>query len=110
MPRKMPRKKNRHDRPNRHRGTTFDSFLQDEGLYAEVTARAIKDVLSEQLVTAMEQEGISKTEMARRLDTSRSALDRLLDPEDPNLNLKVFTLAKVAAALGKRMELRFIDA
>jgi hypothetical protein len=100
----MPRKKNKHE------GSTLESFLREEGIYAEVTARAIKEVLAEQLAETMEREGISKSEMARRLETSRSALDRLLDPEDPNLNLKVFTLAKVAETLGKRMEFRLSDA
>jgi DNA-binding NtrC family response regulator len=100
----MPRKKNKHE------GSTLESLLREEGIYAEVTARAIKEVLAEQLAETMEREGISKSEMARRLETSRSALDRLLDPEDPNLNLKVFTLAKVAEALGKRMEFRLSDA
>ena len=91
---------------NRQEGDSCDRVLQEDGLYAEVTARAIKRVVAESLSEAMEREDISKTEMAKRLDTSRSALDRLLDPEDENLNLKVFTLAKVAETLGKRMDFR----
>ena len=97
-------------RRNKHEGGPLEDFLREEGIYAEVTARAIKEVIAEQLADVIEREGVTKTEMARRLGTSRSALDRLLDPDDPNLNLKVFTLAKVAEALGKRMEFRFKDA
>ena len=59
-------------------GSSFDSWLREEGIYEEVTATAIKRVLSRQLEAAMAEKGLSKTEMARRMQTSRAALNRLL--------------------------------
>lgn len=89
---------------NKHTGSSFDSWLQEEGIYEEVTASAIKRVLARQITDEMNKQSITKSEMARRMDTSRSALDRLLDPEsETTLN----TLTKAAHAVGRslRMEL-----
>ncbi len=89
---------------NKHTGSSFDSWLQDEGIYDEVTASAIKRVLARQITEQMSEQRITKSEMARRMDTSRSALERLLDPErDSTLT----TLTKAAHAVGRslRMEL-----
>ena len=85
-------------RENRHRGSSVEAFLREEGLYEAVSARAIKEVLAWQIEREMERQGISKVEMARLMRTSRSALDRLLDPENESVTLS--TLFRAAAALG----------
>ena len=90
----------------RNIGSSFDSWLSAEGIRAEVTATAIKRVLAGQVEAAMKERKFSKAEMARRMHTSRAALDRLLDPEYEAVTLS--TLRKAAAALGRelRLELR----
>src|SRR5579863_1935683 len=87
-------------------GSTFDSWLREEGIYEEVTATAIKRVLARQVEAAMKEKNFSKAEMARRMQTSRAALDRLLDPDYDAVTLS--TLRKAAAAVGRelRLELR----
>ena len=81
-----------------HRGSSVEDFLREEGLYEAASARAIKEVLAWQIEREMERQGISKAEMARLMKTSRSALDRLLDPENESVTLS--TLFRAAAALG----------
>ena len=88
-------------------GSSFDDFLKDEGIYEETQASAIKGVIAWQIQKAMEDKNISKSEMARRMHTSRSQLDRLLDPE--NVTVQLDTVMKAAAALGKNMHIEFID-
>jgi antitoxin HicB len=87
-------------------GSSFDGWLREEGMYEEVTATAIKRVLARQLEAAMKEKSLSKAEMARRMNTSRAALDRLLDPDYGAVTLS--TLRKAAAAVGRelRLELR----
>ena len=87
-------------------GSSFDGWLREEGVYEEVTATAIKRVLARQIEAAMREKKFSKAEMARRMNTSRAALDRLLDPEYEAVTLS--TLRKAAAAVGRglRLELR----
>ncbi len=87
-------------------GSTFDSWLKEEGIREEVTAAAIKRVLARQVEAAMKEKHFSKAEMARRMQTSRAALDRLLDPEYESVTLA--TLSKAATAVGRelRLELR----
>lgn len=63
-------------------GSSFDDFLKEQGIYEEVTENAIKRVLAFQLAEIMKKQNITKVEMAKRLDTSRLQLDRLLDPEN----------------------------
>ena len=87
-------------------GSEFDSWLREEGLYEETTAGAIKRVLARQVEAAMKEQQISKTEMARRMDTSRSQLDRLLDPANESVTL--VTLQKAAAAVGRRVRLDLV--
>jgi predicted nucleic acid-binding protein len=89
---------------NRHRGSTFESFLKEEGILAEVQERAIRRMLARELARKMQDEELTKTAMAERLETSRSRLDVLLDPED-STNLGIATLAKAAEILGKRLHL-----
>jgi len=86
---------------NIHLGSTLDSFLEDEGILEETTARAQKKVLAYQLAEAMKAQKISKSEMARRMSTSRSQIDNLLDPD--NNRFRIDTAQKAAAALGKTL-------
>ncbi len=84
-------------------GSDFDDFLTQEGLYEEVTAGAVKRVLTQQIAEAMKAGDISKSEMARRMRTSRSQLDRLLDPA--NTKIRLDTLFKAARAVGRSVRL-----
>jgi antitoxin HicB len=77
----------------KHIGSSFDSFLQEEGIYEEVTAAAIKRVLSRQIADAMAERKITKKAMATQMHTSRAALDRLLDPEHESVTLGTLTKA-----------------
>jgi len=88
-------------------GSSFDDFLKEEEIYETVQVSAIKRVLAWQLEQAMTNESISKSEMARRMNTSRSQLDRLLDPENPRIQLD--TVMKAAAALGKEFRMELVD-
>ena len=85
---------------NKHLGSTLDSFLEDEGILEEVTARAQKKVLAYQLAEAMKAQNISKSEMARRMSTSRSQIDNLLNPD--NNRFRIDTAQKRPLPLGKR--------
>jgi antitoxin HicB len=87
-----------------HSGSTFDSFLEQEGIREEVEAVAIKRVLAWQLSQAMREQQKTKQEMARQLHTSRSQLDRLLDPQ--NVSVTLDTITRAARALGKRVIIR----
>jgi antitoxin HicB len=91
-----------------HSGSTLDSFLQEEGILEEVEAVAIKRVIAWQLTAAMKAAKVSKKAMAERLGTSRSQLDRLLDPENGAVHLQ--TIAKAARAVGKRLRIEMVDA
>jgi len=91
-----------------HSGSTFDSFLEEEGIREEVEAVAIKRVLAWQLSQAMREQQKTKQAMAKELRTSRSQLDRLLDPENAAVTLD--TMSRAAKALGKRLVVRVEDA
>ena len=93
-------------RKNKHLGSSFDAFLVEEGLYEAATSVAWKRVLSWEVSEAMKKD-ISKSEMAKRMKTSRSQLERLLDPDNPNVLLE--TVQKAAAAVGKRMNITLAD-
>ena len=84
-------------------GQFFEEFLKEQGNYEETTEQAVKRVLAYQLAEAMKQQGISKVEMARRLSTSRSQLDRLLDPKNEHVTLNV--LSRAAQAVGRSLKL-----
>jgi antitoxin HicB len=90
----------------KHIGTSFDSWLRAEGIYEEVTASAIKRVLARQVEAAMKEKRFSKAEMARRMHTSRAALDRLLDPEYDAVTLS--TLRKAAVAVGREIRIELV--
>jgi DNA-binding Xre family transcriptional regulator len=87
-------------------GSTFDSWLREENIYEEVSAAALKRVLARQLAAAMKEKQFSKAEMARRMHTSRAALDRLLDPDYDAVTLN--TLRKAAQALGRQLRLELV--
>lgn len=91
-----------------HSGSSFDSFLEEEGIREEVEAVAIKRVLAWQLEEAMRQQRKTKQAMAKQLQTSRSQLDRLLDPR--NVSVTLDTITRAARALGKRVIIRVADA
>ena len=90
-----------------HTGSTFDSFLEEEGIREEVEAVAIKRVLAWQLEQAMQKQQKTKQAMAKELHTSRSQLDRLLDPG--NVSVTLDTITRAARALGKRVIIRVAD-
>jgi len=91
---------------NKHLGSSFDDFLEEDGLLAETTVEAVKRVLAWQLAEAIKKEKISKAEMARRMKTSRAALDRLLDPENSSVTLR--TLYRAANVLGKQIRMELV--
>lgn len=84
-------------------GSSFDDFLKELGTYEETTEQAVKRVLAYQLETAMKESGINKVEMAKLLKTSRSQLDRLLDPTNDKVTLAA--LSQAAKAVGRKLRL-----
>ena len=86
----------------KHLGSKFEDFLAEDGILEECRASAIKFKIARELEGAMKKQNISKAEMAKRLKTSRTGVDRLLDPENTSITLN--TMAKVASLLGKRIE------
>src|SRR5438552_9104885 len=91
-----------------HTGSTLDSLLEEEGVLADVEAASIKRVIAWQLTQAMKSRRLSKTALAARMRTSRSQLDRLLDPSGPSMNLE--TVARAAKAVGKTLRVEIVDA
>ena len=91
---------------NRHAGSSFDDFLEEEGLLAETEAIAIKRVIAFQLEQEMKARNLTKAALARRMNTSRAALDRLLDPENPSVTL--LTLENAALALNKTLAIQMV--
>jgi DNA-binding Xre family transcriptional regulator len=89
-------------------GSSFDDFLKEEAMLDDATAVAMKRVIAWQIAEEMKAQNITKTELAKRMHTSRAALNRLLDDEDPSLTLT--TLASAAAALGRKVKIQFAAA
>ena len=89
---------------NKHIGSSFDDFLQEEGILAEAEATAVKRIIAYQIEKEMAERNISKSVLARRMQTSRSSLDRLLDPK--NASVTLLTLESVAFALGKKLKVQ----
>ncbi len=90
---------------NRYTGSDFDDFLKEEGILEEISARAHKRLLALQLQDAMREQHITKTELARRLHTSRSQVDRLLDPNNTSVTLEV--LERLARAIDRKLVIEF---
>ncbi len=86
---------------DQHIGSSFDDFLEEEGLLVQAESVAIKRVISYQISQMMAEQKLSKSAMARRMNTSRAALERLLDPENESVTLH--TMERAAEALGKRL-------
>jgi antitoxin HicB len=87
-------------------GSQLDDFFKEEGLLAEVEATAIKRVLAYQIEQMMEEKNLTKTAMAERMQTSRSSLDRLLNPLNESVTLQ--TMRRAANVLGRRLSLKLI--
>jgi len=92
---------------NPHVGSDFDDFLREEGIYEEVIALAFKRAVSRQIQEILEHEKVSKTTLAKRMKTSRASVERILDPENSSLTLA--SLGKVATALDRKIEIRFLE-
>ena len=87
-------------------GSSFDDFLENEGILDEVTEIAVKRVLAYQLAEEMKAKKITKAALARQMQTSRSQIDRLLDPEREGVTLG--TIIKAARVVGRRLELQLV--
>jgi antitoxin HicB len=90
---------------NPHRGPALDDFLS-EGVLNEFQSAAIKEVIAWQIGEAMQTEGLTKTAMAARMNTSRAQLNRLLDPSDGNVTLE--TLSRAASILGREIKVELV--
>lgn len=86
---------------NRPKGSSFDDFLKEDGIYEEVQTTAANRVLAWQLTEAMRESHITKNKLAKLMNTSRSQVDRLLDPT--NTKVQVSTLQRAAAAVGREL-------
>ena len=93
---------------NPHIGSDFDELLREEGIYDQVQAVAVKRVLAYELERNMQRAQLTKTDMAKRMGTTRAQLDRLLNPENPSTTLQ--TLVKAAGAVGKRVKISLVNA
>ena len=91
---------------NPHIGSNFDDFLEEEGILAEVESVAWKRVIAFQISQLMEEQKLTKTDMANQMRTSRAALDRLLDPQNGSATLN--TLEQAANVLGKRLRIELV--
>jgi len=86
-------------------GSSFESFLAEQGTLTETTNRAVKRVIAFQLAKAMEEQSISKSALAKRMHTSRSQVDRVLDPDNNGVTLEV--LMNAAQAVGRKLAIEF---
>ena len=87
-------------------GSTFDDFLEEENILSEVEALAAKRVIAYQIQQSMESKKVTKTEMAKRMGTSRSSLNRLLDPLNTSVSLA--TIESAVVALGKKLSIQIV--
>jgi antitoxin HicB len=93
---------------NKHRGSEFRAFLDEQGILGEVEARALKQAMSLQISRLLKKESLTKSEMAARMRTSRAAVDRLLDASNSSVTLN--TLGKAARALGCKVKIVLVPA
>src|SRR5580658_9733494 len=89
----------------KHMGSSIDDFLKEEGLFEEAQTQAIKEVVAWQLDEAMKKRKISKNKMATLLKTSRTQVDRLLDPKS---DITLSSLQRVVAMVGHRVSIKLI--
>lgn len=92
---------------NKYSGSDFDDFLAEEGILEEASARALKRLLALQIADIMVETSISKAKLAEKMNTSRSQLDRLLDPENTAITLE--SLDRLARAVGKQVRIQFVN-
>ncbi len=102
--RKAPAKVALRGRQNPNIGSSLDDFLAEQGIKAQVQAEALKRVIAWQLQQAIEQQGLKKSHIAEQLNTSRAAVNRMLDPENTSMTLN--SLGALADLLGKKLEIR----
>jgi uncharacterized protein YaaW (UPF0174 family) len=88
---------------NPHTGSSFDDFLKEEGIYEKCAASALKKVLAWQIEQEMSRQHITKSAMADLMHTSRSQLDRLLDPESTGVSLE--TIHRAATVVGRELHI-----
>lgn len=91
---------------NRHAGSGIEDLLRDEGVLEEVQALAIKEVIAWQLGQAMATRKLSKRKLAELMQTSRTQVDRILDPADGNVTLA--TLQRAAAVVGRKVQVKLV--
>ena len=91
---------------NKHIGSSLDEFLKEEGVLEETRTVALKETLAWQVQQAMAKDKITKVEMAKRMNTSRAALDRLLDPRNDSVTLQ--TLSRAARAIGRDLRIELV--
>jgi predicted XRE-type DNA-binding protein len=91
-----------------HSGSAFDSFLEEEGILEKTEAVALKRVVAWKLEQAMKEKKVSKYTLAKELHTSRSQVDRLLDPS--HIGVTIGTISRAARMLGKRIRVEIVDA
>jgi antitoxin HicB len=91
---------------NKHRGSTLDELLTDEGVLEEFQARAIKEVVARQLTEAMRERNLSKNQLAKQMRTSRTQVERVLDPDAGNVTIE--TLQRAAALVGRRVKIELV--
>jgi antitoxin HicB len=89
----------------KHMGSSIDTFLKEEGIFEEAQAQAIKEVVAWQLGQAMKKKKISKARMAAMLNTSRTQVDRLLDPKN---DITLSSLQRAAAVVGRRVTIELV--
>ena len=86
-------------------GSSIDDFLEEEGIFEEAQAQAVKEIVAWQLAEAMKKKKISKNKMATLLKTSRSQVDRLLDPKN---DITLGSLQRAAAMVGRRVNIELV--
>jgi antitoxin HicB len=91
---------------NKHKGSSIDEFLKEEGVLEEFQARAVKEVIAWQLAQAMKDRKLSKRRLAAMMRTSRTQIDRVLDPKDGNVTIE--TLQRAAAIVGRKVQVELI--
>jgi antitoxin HicB len=89
----------------KHMGSSIDDFLKEEGIFEEAQAQAVKEVVAWQLAEAMKKQKISKNKLAKLLNTSRTQVDRILDPKN---DITLGSLQRAAAMVGRRVTIELV--
>ena len=90
---------------NKHVGSTFSAFLDEEGVRQEVDLRTRKKILADQILAKMDRDQVTRTELAARMNTSRTVVNRLLDPNDTSFTFGTLAKASLALDLDLRVSL-----